>query len=557
MLWPVRPGIGLIGDGMKLGMGMAAIALLAVAASAPAKEDEASFSAAQMRAHVAFLADDTLEGRDAGSRGYEIAARYVATQFEALGLKPANDGKWLQTVPFKESRLSTESAPRLTIGDTVFEQNKSVIIGPSLKDAEQKIDAPVVFVGFGLESKEAGINDYAGLDVKGKYVAVLQGFPKGMRSDMAAHLNAEKSKVASRRGAIGVISLRTELSEKSQPWARLTAFGGRPSVGWANADGTPHTEAPNIRSGALLNEDAATALFAGAPKPWAAIKAEAAKPGAKIKGFALKPRVTVERKSTLGGFTSPNVVAVLPGTDPALAGEYVLLMAHLDHNGIDPKREGDKIFNGAMDNASGVATLIEVARAMSAPGMRPKRPILFAAVTAEEDGLLGADYLSRNPIVGTGKVVGVVNLDMPILLYDFKDVVAFGSEHSDMGQAVARAGQKMGVALSADPLPEERLFTRSDHYAFVRQGVPSVFLMTGFANGGEKAFQDFLKTHYHRPSDQIDLPFDWNAAAKFAQINYLIAREIADAPAAPRWYKGSFFGDLFAPNAAKAAAPTK
>jgi Zn-dependent M28 family amino/carboxypeptidase len=254
------------------------------------------------------------------------------------------------------------------------------------------------------------------------------------------------------------------------------------------------------------------------------------------------------------------VVAVLPGSDPALAGEYVLLMAHLDHIGIREPRPGDapnadRINNGAMDNASGIATLIEVAREMSRPGNRPRRPILFAAVTGEEKGELGSQYLARHPVTGSGHVIGVVNLDMPVLTYDFQDVIAFGAEHSTLGAVVERAAARMGVALAPDPLPEEGLFTRSDHYKFVLQGIPSVFLMTGFANGGRERFTDFLAHHYHSPSDDLSLPIDWRAGARFARLNYLIAREIADEAEAPRWYQGSFFGDAFGGDQPRAPQP--
>jgi Zn-dependent M28 family amino/carboxypeptidase len=292
-------------------------------------------------------------------------------------------------------------------------------------------------------------------------------------------------------------------------------------------------------------------LFAGARRPLSAVLDEAAREGGKPRGFALKQTVKLERQSATQRLTSPNVLAVLPGSDPALANEYVLLMAHLDHDGVDPKREGDKIYNGAMDNAAGTATMLEVARAMAKAPNRPKRSILFAAVTAEEDGLLGSEYLAKHPVVD-GKIVGVVNLDMPVLLYDFSDVIAFGSDHSTLGPIVRRAAAGMNVALSPDPLPQEGLFTRSDHYKFVREGVPSIFLMTGFAGEGGKTFRDFLATHYHQPSDEPDLPFNWNAGARFARINYLIAREIADAPEAPRWYADSFFGRTVAPQAPKA-----
>jgi Zn-dependent M28 family amino/carboxypeptidase len=276
----------------------------------------------------------------------------------------------------------------------------------------------------------------------------------------------------------------------------------------------------------------------------------------KPKGFAIPGKLTIERHSQLEKVSSPNVLAVLPGSDPALANEVVVLMAHLDHDGVIEKTPGaDKIMNGAMDNAAGTATMLEVARAFAQNGVRPKRTILFAAVTAEEDGLLGAEYLAKNPVTGAGKVVAVVNLDMPLLTYDFTDINAFGAEHSTLGPVVAAAAAKAGVTVSPDPMPEESVFTRSDHYKFVVEGVPAVFLATGWAGPGKDKWADFLKNRYHQVTDQADETFDWNAGAKFARINYLIARDIADAPQAPRWYQGNFFGSTFAKNAPKAPRP--
>ncbi|NIJ19802.1 Zn-dependent M28 family amino/carboxypeptidase [Sphingomonas naasensis] len=256
-------------------------------------------------------------------------------------------------------------------------------------------------------------------------------------------------------------------------------------------------------------------------------------------------------------YKAPNVIGMLPGSDPVLKDEFVVLSAHLDHVGVDPLRAGDKIYNGAMDNASGVATMLETARAFATGKQRPKRSILFVALAGEESGLLGSSWLARHPVVGSGKIVADVNLDMPILLYDFEDVIAFGGEHSTMGEVTARAGASMGVSVSPDPMPEEDFFERSDHYSFVKVGVPSIFLMTGFKNGGEKAFKSFLAKNYHQPSDQTDLPFDWEAGAKFARLNYLIAREVADAPEAPRWYEGNRYGDRFAKGAPRAKRPVQ
>ena len=253
-------------------------------------------------------------------------------------------------------------------------------------------------------------------------------------------------------------------------------------------------------------------------------------------------------------FRSANVIGILPGADPRLKDEYVILSAHLDHLGM-ARQPGDKIYNGAMDNASGVATMLETARAFATSGTRPRRSILFVALGGEEEGLIGSDYLARHPVIGNGKVVADVNLDMPILLYDFQDVVAFGAEHSTLGPIVADAAAKIGVSLSPDPMPSENLFLRSDHYSFVKAGIPSIFLVTGFKNGGEKAFRAFLKSNYHQVGDDVTQPFDWNAGAKFARINYLIAREIADRDEAPRWYEGNSYGDRYAKGAPRAPKP--
>jgi hypothetical protein len=531
------------------------LALLAALTAAPpaAAGTEEIITPDSMRGHVEFLASDLMEGRETGTHGYNIAAEYVASRYRAIGLKPASDTGWFQQVPFV-ANLIDEQGSGLSINGQKFAVRQDVIMGPARKAGNEIVEGSVVFVGFGIDDPKNGHNDYKGLDVKGKIVAVLSGSPKGIASDVGAHYGRTKQKMAEARGAIGVITIRTLERERTRPWTRETEGPQHPTMNWAQSDGSMFSEAPGIRFGASLGDKAAEALFSGSKMPLKAILAEADKQGGRPKGFALKSTAKAERITTSAAVTSPNVIGMLPGSDPKLAGEYVLLMAHLDHVGMDPTKTGDKISNGAMDNASGTAAMLEAARAL-ASGPRPRRTIVFAAVTAEERGLLGSDYLARNP-VGAGKVVSVVNLDMPVLLYDFQDVIAFGAEHSTMGPAVSRAAEKLGIGLSPDPLPSEGLFTRSDHYRFVQQGVPSVFLMTGFKNGGDKQFQDFLKTHYHKVSDDLALPINWDAAAKFARVNTMIAAEIANADAAPKWYSDSFFGKVFAPGSAKAERQT-
>jgi hypothetical protein len=532
---------------------LAAALLLAPAGIMAQSTPDQGVTAKAIKAHVAFLADDLLEGRDTGSRGHQVAARYVATQFEAMGLTPAVKGDWYQNVAF--ARVQPKDDSELTINGRAFAHKKDAVIS-----GNGRVEADILFGGFCLDKPELGLNDLRGLKVKGKIIACLTGFPKGMPSDIGAHLNADKVRVLSARGAIGYLSIRTLEREKQRPWARVIATADDASVNWLNADGTPYDAAPNIKVMATLDRAAAARLFDGTSRSLDALLAEADKKGGKPKGFALGKRAMISRSVGITPFTSPNVIGLLPGSDPAVAHEYVLVMGHLDHIGIRTSPTGpdaanaDKINNGAMDNAAGIATLLEAARAMAKAPTRPRRPVLFAAVTGEEKGLLGADYLSRFPVVD-GQIVGVVNLDMPILTYDFTDVIAFGAEHSTLGPLVATATARDAVKLSPDPVPEEGLFTRSDHYRFVQRGIPSVFLVTGYAGDGAKASEAFLADHYHTPSDDLNLPFNWEAGAKFARINSLIATEIANAPEAPRWYADSFFGKTFAPAAPKAKRP--
>lgn len=526
----------------------AIVATLAALPLAAHAQQPPKISAEAVKAHVAFLADDLLEGRDTGSRGHQIAARYVATQFEGMGLKPVVRGDWYQNVPF--ARIQPNNDAQLSIGGTSFTHKKDVVVS-----GQGRADGEVIFGGFCIDRPDLGLNDLRGIDLKGKIVACLSGFPKGTRSDVGAHLNADKLKRLSERGAIGYLALRTREREKQRPWARLLDYADEPSVSWLNADGTPYDAAPGIKAVATLDRAAAAKLFEGTGMTFDAVLAKADRKGGKPKSVALRKRASLSRTISLTPFTSPNVIGMLPGSDPALAQEYVMVIGHLDHIGVRTSGEAsDKINNGAMDNAAGIATLLEAARAMANAPTRPKRPVLFAALTGEEKGLLGADYLSRFPVVD-GKVVGVVNLDMPILTYDFTDVIAFGAEHSTLGPIVATASARDNVELSPDPVPEEGLFTRSDHYRFVQRGIPSIFLVTGYSGEGTKASEAFLADHYHTPSDDLKLPFNWEAGAKFARINMLIATEIANAPEAPKWYADSFFGKAFAPEAVKAKRP--
>ncbi|GAO39771.1 peptidase M28 family protein [Sphingomonas changbaiensis NBRC 104936] len=533
------------------------LALVSAAPPAPAPV----FTPEAFRAHVAFLADDLLEGRDTGSRGHEIAARYVASQFAGLGLKPGGDGgSWYQQVTFQKTRRG-DTPGTLTLsgakGSQRWTHGQDVIIGINPREAKTDLSAPIVFVGYGLADKSLGIDDYQGLDVRGKIVVALNGFPKGMPSEVGAHLSEDKGNAAVEHGAVGLIGIDTNLTAATRPWAVRQRYSDGSRFNWIGADGQPHEDAPGLRASAGVDDTVAAALFAGAPHTLDQIRAEAERDGGRPKGFPLAGTVRVVAQTASERLTSPNVIGVLPGSDPALAPQVVILSAHLDHIGISKPRPNDppnkdRINNGALDNASGIATMLEVARAAATAPTRPRRTLVFLASTAEEKGLLGAEYYAHNPTVPLASIVADVDLDMPLLLYPFTDVVAFGADHSTLGKVVADAAKPMNIALSPDPMPAENIFVRSDHYRFVQQGVPAVFLATGYANGGEAAWKAFFDKAYHQPADDMNQAIDWNAAARFAEVNYRITRALADADEAPRWYTGDYFGDLFAPKAPKA-----
>lgn len=511
--------------------------------------------ATRIKAHITYLADDRLEGREAGEPGYELAVDYIEKQFTALGLVPGGDnGTWRQEVPLRSFKLDREKAKMSLVRDgktTKLEFLDDYLVRSPRRQASSDVSAELVFVGYGLIAPDYDINDYAGLDVEGKIVVALGGIPQGIfPSEQAAHFGNAKAEIAASQGAVGYVTVYSEALKKRYPWRRAKRSVDRTGVTWVQKNGQAFSATPNIVLTAFMNPKATDILFEGAQMSYADVLAASAKKGDRPKGFPLKGRLNLQGGAIFDDALSYNVAGVLAGSDPDLKDEYVVLTAHLDHIGltknIDP--DADKVNNGAMDNASGVATLLEVARRMSGEakqGKGPRRSIIFLMVTAEEKGLIGSQYFAKNPTVPEQALVANVNLDMALLLYSFSDVIAFGADHSSLGPLVGAAVAEMGVALIEDPLPEQSIFTRSDHYSFVQQGIPAVFLWPGFGNGGEEIIQDFLKTHYHSPSDDLNLPIDYEQGARFARLNYLVASAIADGEDRPTWNKDDFFGNLY------------
>lgn len=532
---------------------------LAACAAAPQKPAPRA-SASVLESHLTFLADDLLEGRDTGSRGHEIASRYIAQQFQALGLQGgAADGSFYQRVPLRKAQLVPGSASlSFTLADETLALSypQQFFTGPNLQHSELALQGEMVFVGYGLVSEAFGLNDYARLDVKGKVVVMLSGLPAFLPSEERAYLGSMKTEFAAEQGAIGILTLHTPEQEKTRPYANSLLFLNTPAMSWLDEAGQVGRGFPQVKGGAYLHPDAATVLFNAAGQSLEAIFAAIAEDKIPA-GFALPGSMQLSSKTQHQAIDSPNVLAVLPGSDPLLKHEYVVLTAHSDHIGLSNDiRSDDKVNNGAMDNAAGVAILLETARLFAALPTPPKRSILFAAVTGEEKGLLGADYFAKQPPVPITQLVANVNLDMPVLLYPFADLIAFGANHSTLGDVVARAAAKEGIALSADPMPEQAIFTRSDHYRLVQQGVPAVFLMTGFtskdpAQDGAKIWGSFFAKHYHKPSDDITSltkeygPIRYDAGAVFTDINFNIALDVANSAEKPLWRADSFFKQVF------------
>lgn len=530
-------------------IGWVAALALALPSSVQSAPDEPS--ADNIRAHMTFLASDLLQGREPGTPGYDIAAGYVASQFAQLGLKPAGvDGTYFQPTPLIATRPVDEG--RLVVktrdGQEVrLEFGSDYMVGRPAGPAERRLSAPLVFVGYGIRAPEHERDDYKGLNVRGKIVVVLAGAPSGFQTEERAYYANLRTKrvVAAQGGAVGLLVMNAPTDEARRPFAEAKRNWRSWAMTWRTPDGAPFDVAPTTPLLGAISVQGAQRLFMGARKTYDEVIKAAAKSKGDPPRFALATSLDITLRTETQLTESRNVAGLLEGSDPKLKNEVVVLSAHLDHIGVSSSGEGDTINNGALDNAGGVATTLEAVRAFQQSGRRPRRSILVLAVTAEEKGLLGAEYFARNPTLPGRTLVANVNLDMPLLTYDFVDVVAFGAERSTIGPAVRRAAARMGVALSGDPLPEEGLFTRSDHYRFVETGVPSVFLMTGFQNGGEAKFRGFLATCYHNACDDLSQPIDYAAGAKFARLNYEIARELADAEARPTWNPGDFFGVKF------------
>jgi hypothetical protein len=496
----------------------------------------------QWWADIAALADDKMEGRQTGSAGYLRAADYVVARLKAERLEPAGIDGFLQPVML-ERQLVDQTASTLELLDandavTPLRVGEYSRIAPGGAPLVATIAAPLVFLGYGLHLPEQDADDFAGMDLKGKIAVVLSGGPAGISGPIKSNARFARAELLGKLGAVGMISLTTP-HQMEIPWPRQLLLAGQP--GMYLADRTLR-ETPDGFVGIAVDPERSELLFEGSGHTFAELcaLADASKP---VPRFNLPRRLRGRIAASRSALTSPNIVARLAGRDPKLAGQYVVVSAHLDHLGIGAPINGDDVYNGAMDDASGVATVLDIAHRLRG-GPKPRRSMLFLIVTAEEKGLLGSYYFARHPSVPQGSIVADFNFDMPLPLWPLTSVFAPGEGESSLGAEARAVAAQRGLALAPDPLPDRNVFIRTDQFSFVRQGIPSLAFKFGFAKDTPQ-FQiehEWRATRYHAPSDDVQQPGVMREeAVKLDAYVAALALRVANADSRPQWLPTSVF----------------
>ena len=497
--------------------------------------------------HIRFLADDLLAGRDPGTPGFDVAARYVASELQALGLKPAGEsGTYFQKVPFvRATPLSgsveftggTGAPVRLVPMENVF-------LATDVDTGVTDVSAEAVFVGYGIAVPEYNYDDFAQVDVRDKIVVAFSGAPRSERPDffpsLASAVHGQTERVARelmRRGAKGVIAVWPPVKEAITPFKLLAGYFG--------FDAMRLEDSPPLLPGAMIDSAAFQALLKQAGRKETVAELVEASAQGKPRGFSLGLRARIRRESKIRRITSENVVALLPGDPASPTGkEMVVYGAHLDHMGIGKPVNGDNIYNGASDDAAGVASILETARAFTRLGQPLRRGILFLFVTAEERGLLGSEWFARHPTVPLQDVVADIDVDGAYPIFPLKDVVALGTDESSLGANVARAAAAVGIQVSPDPEPEEAYFVRSDNFNFVKKGIPAAQTFNGVAGLSPEqlaAYKDFWRRRYHQPQDNFEPDRDWGPFVQLTRFNFLLGVSVAQSPTRPSWNANSWF----------------
>jgi Zn-dependent M28 family amino/carboxypeptidase len=501
----------------------------------------------KIKSHISFLADDKLKGRQPGKEGYQLAVDYVVKQFSEIGLTPAGDhGTYLQKLILRRATVNNNISKTILIDRSgnvdSLKAGRDIFIVPGVMRNEVTAQAPLVFVGYGIEVP-GKYSDYDKIDVAGKIVVFLNGSPQSMDlpSTIMAHFNnpASKMEIAAQKGAIGVI-IAPSSSATNVSTSSMTTAAMNPEK--TNAYG--RSVAGNLKVTARIPYTTLQRLFFNSTRSLEQTLSEL-KSG-KAASFEFPFSFLTKYSSSFSDIESYNVVAKITGSDQKLKDEYVVHTAHLDHVGIGKPIKGDSIYNGAHDNASGVASLLEIGRIYK-QASKPLRSVLIVMVTAEEMGLLGSAYFAANPTVPKSQIVADINTDMPTLIAPLLSVAPLGAEHSSLEKNVAFACRQLGIVMQKDPMPEEVRFIRSDQYSFVQQGIPALHIKYGTVTK-DNSFDlvEFTKKwrdeNYHRPSDEITNNFDFDAARKYVQLNFLISYSVAQTRERPSWNTGDFFG---------------
>ncbi|MCG8606522.1 M28 family peptidase [bacterium] len=500
----------------------------------------ATIQESELRAHLEFLADDQLEGRDTASRGARIAAVYIANQFRRIGLEAVGEGtSYYQSISLKKSGIMPESALSIHSDSTTvsLEYGRDFLIVSKPTRGKVAISGDLVFTGFGIQAPEYSYDSFEGIDVAGKITVHLSGEPASDSEDFfdgekrTKYSNgATKRKIADRLGASGTINILNRETLDRIGWRRMRSFFTRSNFSIDQRE--VHDSDTDLPS-ALLHPDAAHFLF---PDSARGLEELLNTDNGGIAAFNMNRGATLEIQSYEQFVQDRNVVGFLEGSDPQLKSEVVVFTAHYDHVGIGAPVAGDSIYNGAADNASGVAGLIELAEAFVSISPAPKRSILFLAVTAEEKGLLGSEYYLRHPIFPLQNTIANFNLDM-LGIGDSTGIVVYGIERSTLGDIVKKAAGQLGLAIIADELPEQRIFYRSDHFNFAKRGIPAIYPSFGIRRDG---FEEFQK-YYHKPNDDWRLPFNYRYFRKQVQVLFLSGLQVANATERPEWAPGDEF----------------
>ncbi len=508
-----------------------------------------------LKATTHYLADDARQGRRTGTSGHEEAANYLAEQFEEIGLQPGRTDGWFQQVPLVASSIDADRSGVIlhgNSGDIELEWIKDVVVFPDALREKSSVRAEVVFVGFGIHAPELGYSDYEGVDVEGKIVATFWGGPEAFsEAERWYHSKAEtKAAVLTARGAVGQILLwdRKE-EEKSNRSDYYKDYPKRAPVSWVGDAGTASRYFRERIGFADISRAATEKLFADSPIAFedALDAADESRP----MSTALGIEATLYQETDHRRYSSPNVVGILPGSDPELVNEYVVFSAHLDHLGVAESGDDDVVFNGFYDNAVGNAIMLESARALSSMTVKPRRSIVFLSATAEEIGLLGSDYFVNNPSSPDTSIVANVNVDLPMLLYPMNTITTWGAERTNFEDAAAAEVALEGFEARPFPYPDALgEVGRSDQYSFARNGIPFIWMMEGIGSpdpgvDGMAQINEYYDEHYHKVSDDLSQPIDWDTARRFARASARVTRRLAMDDDAPAWNDDDFLGEKF------------